>query len=177
MNVALGSGALAGCVGVCGWIVARVAGAYLEVASLAYAVPVSVLAGVASGAAALLRFTGEHRDWLYRGELLEDEPPSPSATRAPRPGVPPPGVLIRGIDGAYHRIDVDLTEGELHAVKASMLSGGAFTVRAVNTLLGDDSRASTLRGELHRLGILEAPRDRAACRLTEPGRRAVLRWQ
>ena len=75
-----------------------------------------------------------------------------------------------------HRVDVELDAAELHTIKRHLLTAGKFTVRAINDILGDDSRASALRVELYRLGILEEPQDRKATKLADAGRKAVMRW-
>jgi hypothetical protein len=173
-------GILALCLGLGAWLAAKAWGAPVTVWQLVLTPAAAILAAGVAYSVKLLEFTGQHRQWLYgledlTGQDLDGDGITGDPARG-RPQEPRPGALVRGVDGALHRIDTTLAPHELQAVKRHLLTAGAFTVRAVNDLLGDDSRASALRVELHRLGILEPPRDRAATRLTEPGRKAVMRW-
>lgn len=140
----------------------------------------SPLLGIGAGGFKLLAFVGEYREWLYH---LEDalnldldndgkigEPPS-SKERAPGSGS-----LVRGVDGALHRIYTELSIEEMRGVKKHLLTTDGFTVRAMNDLLQDDSRASALREELWALGILTKPKPRTVSKLTPAGKKAVMRW-
>jgi hypothetical protein len=180
LNYTLGVGAVALGFSLGGWLSLWVVmGDRLPIATLALVPALALLAGVTAGGLKLMEFTEEHRDWLYSieqaiGQDLDEDgvigdPPQPA-------GKPPGGALIRGVDGATHRINTDLTRVELLELKRHLLTSGRFTVRAVNGLLGDDSRASALRVELHGLGILEEPKPKAATALTDVGKRAVMRW-
>lgn len=139
--------------------------------------PAALLAGAVAGAYKLLRFTEEYRDWLYQIEDMlqvdldgDDEIGEPK-TKA---GQPTPGTLLVGPDGAYHNIDVTLTMAEIAAVKRYLLTETACSVRGLMAIVGD--RASGLRSELHRIGILAKLRSRSATPLTEGGVKAVRRW-
>ncbi len=68
---------------------------------------------------------------------------------------------------------MELDAAELHTIKRHLLTAGKFTVRAINGILGDDSRASAFRVEFYRLGILEEPQDRKANRCQAQGRYEV----
>lgn len=184
VNWLIAVGILTLCLGVGAWLAAKAAGAPVTAWQLALAPLAAILTAGVAFAVKLLQFTEEHRAWLYvleeaTGRDLDGDGVTGNPERANPPSQPMPplaGALVRGVDGAMHRIDTDMTPHELQAVKRHLLTSGAFTVRAVNDLLGDETRASSLRVELHRLGILEQPKPRAATRLTEPGRRAVMRW-
>lgn len=175
-------GILTLCAGVCAWSAAKALGAHVTAGQLALVLPAAIGAGGVAFAVKLLQFTQEHRAWLYAleratgldldGDGTTGEPPGAQAQ--PKPTID--GALVRGIDGSMHRLDVALSPPEMQAIKRHMLTAGAFGVRAVNTILQDETRASLLRSELYRLGILEQPKPRTATRLTDPGKRAVMRW-
>lgn len=175
-------GILTLCVGVCAWSGAKALGAHVTAGQLALTLPAAIGAGGVAFAVKLLQFTQEHRAWLYAleratgldldGDGTTGEPPGAQA----QPKQTIDGALVRGIDGSMHRLDVALSPLEMQAIKRHMLTAGAFGVRAVNTILQDETRASLLRSELHRLGILEQPKPRAATPLTEAGHKAVMRW-
>jgi len=139
--------------------------------------PVSLLAGAVAGAYKLIRFTEEYRDWLYQVEdflnidLDGDAEIGEPKTRA---GEPNPGTLLVAPDGAYHNIDVTLTMAEIAAIKRYLLTEQACSVRGLQAIVGD--RASALRSELHRIGVLAQLRNRSATPLTEGGLKAVRRW-
>lgn len=179
LNYAAASAALVTSLGVGGWLVASAAGGAPALELLAYAPALGGLAGLVAGAVALLRFTAEHRAWVYRwGEVgepeLEPEPPTLAGPSDLRAGALP-GAFVRGLDGGLHRLDLDLTRAELEAVQRLLLSEGRATVRALAAIVGE--RASLLRAELIRLGICEPPQgERAAALLSEAGRMAVQRW-
>jgi hypothetical protein len=178
-NWLIGVGILTLAAGVAIWTAAKAAGAPVNLESLALAPLVAILAGGVAFAVKLLQFTEEHRSWLYALELAAGQDLDADGIigePAQEPAQAADGSFVKGIDGAWHRVDVELEAHELHAIKKHLLTAGKFTVRAVNDLLGDDSRASALRVELYRLGILEEPEDRKATKLTDAGRKAVRRW-
>jgi len=178
-NWAAAVGILALCGGILAWAVAKSAGAPVDAGELGLVPLVAIGAAGVAFAVKLIRFTEEHRDWIYRIEEatgLDLDGDGYTGLHEANPAGHPDGALVRGVDGALHRVDVALSPQELQGVKRHLLTAGAYTVRAVNELLGDETRASALRVELHRLGILEQPKPRAATRLTAPGRKTVMRW-
>jgi len=179
LNWAVGVGILTLCGGIVGWIGAKSAGAPVTGGTLAGVPVVAVLAAGVAFAVQLIRFTGEDRAWLYELEVVMGEDldgDGIAGDPAQDPGQVLGGSLVRGVDGALHRIDTTLSDTELQAVKRALLVSGEFTVRGLNAVLGDDHRASSLRVELYALGILEKPRPRTAAKLTAAGTKAVMRW-
>ena len=177
-NWAAGVGIISFCGYVLGWFILAL---FVSVPlwTVVLCVPVSVCLGASWGAVKLLDFTSQHREWLYYLEeetQLDIDQDGTIGAPVMLAGTPPDGCMIRGLDGAMHRINTSLSQADIHAVKGSMLAGGTFGVRAINGVLGDETRASGLRLELHRLGILEPPQARQATRLTSEGKRAVMRW-
>lgn len=169
---------IAFCLGETALVVATLAGVRLQVVYVGLVAFVSFALGAVVGAVKLISYTNEHRDWLYSVESWTGvDVDGDGVIGVPVGGAAIPGVLVRGVDNALHRIDTQLTQTELSAIKRQMLTTGAFGVRAVNGILHDETRASLLRAELHRLGILETPQPRTATRLTDPGVHAVRRWQ
>lgn len=175
VNMGASVGIIAFFVAAIGAIAATFAGLRVSFELLGLLILTAIGAGAIAGAVSLIRYTLQHRAWLYRLEELTGLDIDQDGVTG-EPGAGPVGVLVRGIDGAYHRIDVTLSEPELQAVRVHLLTAGAFGVRAVNSLLGDETRASALRVELHRLGILEAPRPRVVTAVTPAGRKALIRW-
>jgi len=171
-------GILTLCLGVAIWIAAKAAGVPVKAGALALVPVVALLVSGVTFGVKLVQFTEEHRGWLYAGAEQDQGDAGGQGPGDLRRDAqdPPAGAFVRGVDGALHRLDVDLSPLELQAVKRHMLVSGSFGVRAVNTILQDETRASALRVELHRLGILEAPRARVAAKLTGAGLRSVMRW-
>lgn len=141
-----------------------------------YLLPLPLLIGICVGSIKLIQFTEEHRDFLYRVEEatgvdldLDGEIGRPRAETEALPGT-----LVRGVDGAFHRIDTVLTAPEIHAIKRLLLTAEKATVRALTGIVGD--RASQLRQELITLGICEAAAVKSAARLSADGKKAVMRW-
>ena len=180
INWAAGVGILAFCFYVLGWSILKMWWQALPNWSIALCVPVALAFGATWGSMKLIQFTEEHRDWLYaleeetRLDLNRDGVIGDPVQVA---GIPPQGTMIRGTDGQLHQLNTELSVADIHAVKASLLTSGYFGVRAINSLLGDETRASGLRIELYRLGILEKPQPRQATPLTASGKKAVMRWE
>jgi hypothetical protein len=175
-NWGLAVGMLALSVGIAALIAATAAGAAIRWMHAAALIAVALLAASAAFAVKLISYTERERALLYGNPhppRQYDPPADPLPAEAP---TTPAGTFVRGIDGGLHRLDTELDPTEVQAIKRHLLTSGGFTVRAANGILGDDSRASALRVELHRLGILAQPKPRAAAPLTEPGRRTVMRW-
>ena len=180
--IAVGILALAGGVGI--WMAAKAAGLAADAGTLALVPVAAILTAGITGAVQLLRFTDQHRRWIYALEdatdaiedAIDDDGIAGDPTRTRTPAAPLQGAIVRGVDASLHRLDVDLTPSEIQAIKRLMLVSGTFGVRAANAILQDETRASALRVELHRLGILEAPKARTATRLTPAGKTAVMRW-
>ena len=178
-NYAAGTALLSFCGYVFLWTLAKVLYPMLPNGSIALCLPVGLLVGASYGSMKLIAFTEEYRNYVYTLEQEQqqiDDMTREAVKSQNRQNSHVTGCLVRGVDNAYHRIPVELSKADLHAVKASMLSRGAFVVRGVNALLNDETRASALRIELHRLGILERPQARQATRLTPAGLKAVMRW-
>ncbi|HUW10031.1 MAG TPA: hypothetical protein VM537_09895 [Anaerolineae bacterium] len=182
LNWCMAVGILALAAGVGVWLAAKAAGLPADAGTLALVPVLAIVAAGVAFAVKLIRFTGEHRYWLY---ALEDAMGAdldgdgltgdPTRTRTPAPALQ--GAIVRGVDNTLHRLDIELSPSELQALKRLMLTSGAFGVRAANAILQDEVRASALRVELHRLSILEAPKPRTATRLTAAGTKAVMRWR
>lgn len=147
------------------WVLFRIGWAKLD--GLWTALPFAPVCGITAACWQLIRYTREYRDWLYA--QAED---APKETK--RKETAPEGTLLRGADGTLHRVEVALTEEEIAQVKKLLLRNGAYSVRAFIPVIGD--RASALRYELHRIGILAAVNDRAATPLTVAGKKAVSGW-
>ena len=177
-NWAAGVAIIAGCLYVLGWGILAL---FVSVPVWTFFLfpPVAVVLGASFGSLKLIRFTEEYRDFVY---ALEEETgldiDGDGVTGPPviRVGSPPQGTLLRGLDGAMHAVDTTLTSADILAVKASLLANNTYSVRALNSALGDENRASGLRLELYRLGIIEQPKPKQATRLTAAGIKAVRRW-
>lgn len=178
-NWAAGVAIIAGCLYVLGWGILRLFWDGVPIWTFFLALPVAVILGASFGSLKLIRFTEEYRDFVY---ALEEETgldiDGDGVTGPPviRVGSPPQGTLLRGLDGAMHAVDTTLTSADILAVKASLLANNTYSVRALNSALGDENRASGLRLELYRLGIIEQPKPKQATRLTAAGIKAVRRW-
>ncbi len=137
------------------------------------------LSGAMMGALKLIQFTTQHRQWLYALEdtlNMDINADGEIGQPSPKEREPGYGSIIRGVDGAYHRINTELSPEEMMDLKKHLLSTGGLTVRTMNDALQDDSRASALRDELYALGVLTKPRPRTVSKLTDAGRKAVMRW-
>ncbi len=175
-NWAVGSMIFGLCAVVFLYVLARAAGLPLQSDVLLYALPLPVLIGLAVGALKLIRFTEEHRNWLYQVETwTHTDLDGDGRVGDPQAGKIEPGTMLHGISGGYQRFDVQLTRQEIEAVKRLLLTEGKATVRGLTGVIGD--RASALRTELIRLGVCVSPEnDRAPALLSEPGKKAVMRW-
>ena len=178
-NFAMGAGVLAAVLSVIIWCTAKALWPEIPNISILLCAPVAAIFGLSSGSLALIRFTNEVRDALYAMENTTGQDINGDGVVGDpvmQVGTPPEGALIRGVDGQFHRIDTRLSKADTYAIKTSMLSNGTYGVRAINSVLGDETRGSGLRVELHRLGILTKPEQRQATKLTPEGVKAVRRW-
>jgi len=148
------------------WVLFRLGWANVE--GLVSVLPISLTAGLLACCERLIKYTKEYRAWLYAHDAAEAEPDGK------RKETPPQGTLLRGADGVLHRVEVPLSETEIAQVKKLLLRNGAYSVRVMVSAVGD--RASALRYELNRLGILGKINDRAATPLTAAGKKAVSGW-
>lgn len=169
--------ALGLCVVMAVWVGLRALNVSVPPRLLVFFLPLPLLVGICVGSVKLIQFTEEHRNWLYAAENAigvdldgDGEIGDPRAQTEPTPGT-----MLMGIDGARHRIDVELSAGEIQAVKRLLIESGKATVRGLTGPVGE--RASALRDALIGLGICEAPTStKSAANLSEPGKKAVMRW-
>jgi len=139
-----------------------------------WAILVAPLLGLGMGGVKLLRFTDEHRHYLYHLEELLSVDLDDDGEIG-HPGGGPAGTFVMCPDGVRRRLDTELDPDEVQAVKRQLLLAGKATVRALTMVVGD--RASGLREELIALDVCAKPEhDRAPALLTEVGRKAVMRW-
>lgn len=139
-----------------------------------WAILAAPLLGLGMGGVKLLRFTDEHRHYLYHLEELLSVDLDDDGEIG-HPGGGPAGTFVMCPDGVRRRLDTELDPDEVQAVKRQLLLAGKATVRALTMVVGD--RASGLREELIALDVCAKPEhDRAPALLTEVGRKAVMRW-
>lgn len=105
-----------------------------------------------------------------------NEEPQGGASRSTSRVVGQDGTQVLGADGVWHKIRVVLMPREYRAVQEHLLATGGLNVRALNDVLGDDGRASTLRVELFNIGILTQPKARTMSKFTADGRATVAQW-
>lgn len=148
------------------WILFRVGWAKLD--GLWTAMPLAPVCGITAACWQLIRYTREYRDWLYA--QAEGTPP----IEPKRKETPPGGTWLRGGDGVIHRVELALSAEEIAQIKRVLLRDGSCSVRVLTPIVGE--RASAVRQELHRLGILAALKDRAATPLTPDGKKAIAQW-
>lgn len=137
-----------------------------DLSDLLALLPLALLGGLLMGSLTLIDYTQR----MYVGGMPAPDPDPAGAEGASRDLGQ---TFLVAADGSRQRVDVALTREEIAAVK-KMLLGGMYSVRGITPVLGD--RASLLLTELHRLGILEKPRERVATRITPAGKKAVERW-
>lgn len=132
-----------------------------------------ICAGAIAGSIKLIQFTTQSRNATYP-QPIPTTIPTTTTPPTPTRGTPLPGTMLRGVDGTMRRVETQLSEEEIRIVKTLLTQSGKYNVRALMPFLGD--RASSLRQELHKLGILTKPKSRAAAKLTPAGRKAIMRW-
>ena len=175
LNWGLGTAIISACFLIAVWVLAKMLWD-LPLKTLFLTVLIAALMGGANGAWKLIRFTEEHRDYLYAVEELTQVDINHDGVIGQPKEHTETGTFLRGADGASHQVSVRLSSEEVWELKKHLLETGKYTVRAVNNLLGDETRASALRLDLFTIGILETPKDRAATKVTEAGKRALMRW-
>lgn len=175
INYGLGAAIIAICCAVALWAIAATVWR-LPWYTLGLAMLGGMMLGAVTGARKLLQFTDEHRDYLYAVEELTQVDINRDGAIGQPKEHETTGAMLRGVDGITRQVSVNLSGDEVYALKRHLIETGKYTVRAVNQLLQDDTRASALRFDLFNLGIIETPRDRAATAVTEAGRRALMRW-
>lgn len=148
------------------WVLYRFGWANLS--GLGTALPLALVGGMTAASWQLIKYTREYRDWLYARAA---EAPAGNPRKEL---LPPKATQLRGPDGVFRPVEVDLSTAEIAQLKGLLLREGGCSVRSLTPLVGD--RASLLRQELHRLGILAELRQRAATPLTPGGKQAVERW-
>lgn len=142
--------------------------------TLFLSVPISFLAGAVAGGYKLIVFTEEYRDYLYALEV-ETQTDWNQDGHIGAPDLDAAHTVLLGVDGAYHRMDSNLSPEQVEAIKRLLLRSEKATVRSLTDIVGD--RASHFRDELIGLGVCEKPKyDRGAAPLSEAGRKVVMRW-
>lgn len=168
VNWFLGVTTLAACASTTAWwLLYR--GGWASVDGLITIAPLSVSVGVGFAAWQLLTYTRQYREWLYTQAESRDASPRKghNMQRAA-------GTLLRGADGVLQRVEVELSEDEIAAIKKTLLRDNGCSVRTLTPLVHE--RASALRAELHQIGVLAELREKSATPLTPAGKKAVMRW-
>jgi hypothetical protein len=177
INWALGVATLVFCLLVLAFVLAK-ALLHTSIPSEAlWLILVSPILGLSMGAYKLVVFTEEHRWFLYHiEEAMGVDLDNDGSIGQPRAQTEPePGTFLMGVDGVRHRLNTELTAGEIATLKAYLLSNEKASVRGLTGLVGD--RASLLRDELVTMGVcVEPPRKNQAAGLSDAGKKAVRRW-
>ena len=117
LNWMLAVGILALCGGVGVWMAAKAAGLAADAGTLALVPVAAILTAGITGAVQLLRFTDQHRRWIYAlgdaidaiEDAIDDDGIAGDPTRTRPPAAPLQGAILRGVDGTLCRLDVDLS--------------------------------------------------------------------
>jgi len=158
---------------IAGWFAYILTFGNLSIWSLFLCIPIAIIGGIGVGGIKLLKFTNEHRRYVYWYAEQEE-----TALDFQEPVGNPPledYTMLRGIDGQYHRINTSLTDEEKRGLKLYLLMHESVTVRGLDPMVGN--RATLLRSELITLGICSRPvSSNQAAEITAIGKKTVMRW-